>query len=218
QSRVKDRVRKLSSLQLYMQLNDPPQSRVKDRVRKLSSLQLYMQLNDPRPNFGYEPVDSRKNDSGNIWDYSDKEAAPATSWSTLPNRSLLCRPLPVGIGRSESTGRRQQAVYMPCNVSEEDQNNLLRILDNKESECMRLQMHKMGVDDFELLTMIGKGAFGEGGWTPEDHTLLCEAQKMYGNTWIEIAKVVSGTNKENNAADMNTNKGETTNGILLIGH
>lgn len=26
---------------------------------------------------------------------------------------------------------------------------------------MRLQRHKMGADDFELLTMIGKGAFGE---------------------------------------------------------
>ena len=26
---------------------------------------------------------------------------------------------------------------------------------------MRLQRHKMGVEDFELLTMIGKGAFGE---------------------------------------------------------
>ena len=26
---------------------------------------------------------------------------------------------------------------------------------------MRLQRHKMGADDFEPLTMIGKGAFGE---------------------------------------------------------
>lgn len=26
---------------------------------------------------------------------------------------------------------------------------------------MRLQRHKLGVEDFELLTMIGKGAFGE---------------------------------------------------------
>ncbi|XP_022864517.1 uncharacterized protein LOC111384471 [Olea europaea var. sylvestris] len=26
---------------------------------------------------------------------------------------------------------------------------------------MRIQRHKMGADDFELLTMIGKGAFGE---------------------------------------------------------
>ncbi|KAI3772972.1 hypothetical protein L6452_04168 [Arctium lappa] len=46
-------------------------------------------------------------------------------------------------------------------VSEEDQNNLLRFLEKKETEYMRLQRHKMGVDDFELLTIIGKGAFGE---------------------------------------------------------
>ena len=26
---------------------------------------------------------------------------------------------------------------------------------------MRIQRHKMGVDDFELLTIIGRGAFGE---------------------------------------------------------
>ncbi|GJY06089.1 hypothetical protein Tco_0373143, partial [Tanacetum coccineum] len=65
--------------------NDPhgfsyaAQSRVKDRVSKSSSLQLCMQLNDLSPNFGCEPVDSSKNDSGNIWDYSDNEAAPASS-------------------------------------------------------------------------------------------------------------------------------------------
>ncbi|CAN1270370.1 Serine/threonine-protein kinase CBK1 [Linum perenne] len=46
-------------------------------------------------------------------------------------------------------------------VSEEDQNNLLKFLEQKETEYMRLQRHKMGIDDFELLTMIGKGAFGE---------------------------------------------------------
>ncbi|KAM7254052.1 hypothetical protein ACFE04_031734 [Oxalis oulophora] len=46
-------------------------------------------------------------------------------------------------------------------VSEEDQNNLLKYLEKKETEYMRLQRHKMGADDFELLTMIGKGAFGE---------------------------------------------------------
>lgn len=77
-------------------------SRLKDRAWKPSSLQLCMQLNDPIPTFGstfYESFDSNKNNSGNIWDYSDSEAAPASSWSTLPNRSLLCRPLPVDIGR-----------------------------------------------------------------------------------------------------------------------
>ncbi|XP_068654721.1 uncharacterized protein [Aristolochia californica] len=48
-----------------------------------------------------------------------------------------------------------------ADVSEEEQNNLLKYLEKKETEYMRLQRHKMGVDDFEQLTMIGKGAFGE---------------------------------------------------------
>ncbi|XP_022771289.1 serine/threonine-protein kinase tricorner-like isoform X2 [Durio zibethinus] len=48
-----------------------------------------------------------------------------------------------------------------ADVSEQDQNNLLKFLEKKETEYMRLQRHKMGADDFELLTMIGKGAFGE---------------------------------------------------------
>ncbi|KAK4388135.1 Serine/threonine-protein kinase tricorner [Sesamum angolense] len=46
-------------------------------------------------------------------------------------------------------------------VSEEEQNNLLKYLEKKETEYMRRQRHKMGADDFEPLTMIGKGAFGE---------------------------------------------------------
>ncbi|EYU32562.1 hypothetical protein ABFS82_14G026400 [Erythranthe guttata] len=46
-------------------------------------------------------------------------------------------------------------------VTEEEQSNLLKYLEKKETEYMRLQRHKMGADDFEPLTMIGKGAFGE---------------------------------------------------------
>ncbi|KAL2332541.1 hypothetical protein Fmac_020122 [Flemingia macrophylla] len=42
---------------------------------------------------------SLESECGNIWDYSDSEAAPASSWATLPNRSLICRPLPIDIGR-----------------------------------------------------------------------------------------------------------------------
>ncbi|KAK8936320.1 Serine/threonine-protein kinase AtPK1/AtPK6 [Platanthera zijinensis] len=48
-----------------------------------------------------------------------------------------------------------------ADMSEEEQNNILKDLERKETEYMRLQRHKMGVDDFDLLTMIGKGAFGE---------------------------------------------------------
>ncbi|XP_028096692.1 tubby-like protein 8 isoform X2 [Camellia sinensis] len=75
---------------------------VRDRALKPSSLQLCMQMNEPDSNFGskiWDPVGSDNTGSVNIWDYSDSEAAPASSWSTLPNRSLLCRPLPVDIGR-----------------------------------------------------------------------------------------------------------------------
>lgn len=49
-------------------------------------------------------------------------------------------------------------------VSKEEQNNILKYLEKKETEYMRLQRHKMGPDDFEPLTMIGKGAFGEVCW------------------------------------------------------
>ncbi|XP_057783510.1 uncharacterized protein LOC131001209 isoform X2 [Salvia miltiorrhiza] len=48
-----------------------------------------------------------------------------------------------------------------ADVSAEEQNNILKYLEKKETEYMRLQRHKMGADDFEPLTMIGKGAFGE---------------------------------------------------------
>ncbi|XP_027346838.1 transcription factor MYB88-like [Abrus precatorius] len=34
--------------------------------------------------------------------------------------------------------------------------------------------------------------FKRGGWSPEEDRLLCEAQKLFGNRWTEIAKVVSG--------------------------
>lgn len=46
-------------------------------------------------------------------------------------------------------------------VPEEEQINLLKFLERKETEYMRIQRHKMGVDDFELLTIVGRGAFGE---------------------------------------------------------
>lgn len=46
-------------------------------------------------------------------------------------------------------------------VPVEEQMNLIRDLERKETEYMRLKRHKISVDDFELLTIIGRGAFGE---------------------------------------------------------
>ncbi|ESW22819.1 hypothetical protein PHAVU_005G183800 [Phaseolus vulgaris] len=56
------------------------------RVFKPSSLQFCMQMNNLQTSL-------------NIWDYSDSESAPASSWSTLPNKYLICRPLPLDVGR-----------------------------------------------------------------------------------------------------------------------
>ncbi|RWR82589.1 tubby-like protein 8 [Cinnamomum micranthum f. kanehirae] len=69
------------------------------RVLKPSSLQLCMQMNEPDSAFGSSLLGDDKSNPLNVWDFSDSEAAPASSWSTLPNRSLLCRPLPLDIGR-----------------------------------------------------------------------------------------------------------------------
>ncbi|KAL5714156.1 non-specific serine/threonine protein kinase [Ranunculus cassubicifolius] len=53
--------------------------------------------------------------------------------------------------------RRAQEAH----VSNEEQQEMLRNLERKETEYMRLQRHKVGIEDFELLTLIGRGAFGE---------------------------------------------------------
>ena len=42
-------------------------------------------------------------------------------------------------------------------VSEEEQVNILKELERKETEYMRLKRHKICVDDFDLLTIIGRG-------------------------------------------------------------
>ena len=60
---------------------------------KPSSLQLCMKMNEVDSTFGSKiwcPISSEPfNSSSHVWDFSDSEAAPASSWSTLPNRSVL---------------------------------------------------------------------------------------------------------------------------------
>lgn len=46
-------------------------------------------------------------------------------------------------------------------VPKEEQLNLIKDLERKETEFMRLRRNKICVDDFELLNIIGRGAFGE---------------------------------------------------------
>lgn len=53
--------------------------------------------------------------------------------------------------------RKVQEAQLPV----EEQDEMMRSLARRETEYMRLQRRKIGIDDFELLTVIGKGAFGE---------------------------------------------------------
>jgi len=46
-------------------------------------------------------------------------------------------------------------------VPTEERLNLIKDLERKETEYMRLKRHKICVNDFDLLTIIGRGAFGE---------------------------------------------------------
>ncbi|KAK6147680.1 hypothetical protein DH2020_018592 [Rehmannia glutinosa] len=59
-------------------------------------------------------------------------------------------------------------------VPEEERMNFLKDLERKETEYMRLKRNKITVDDFELLTIIGRGAFGE--------VRLCR-EKVTGNIY-----------------------------------
>lgn len=48
-----------------------------------------------------------------------------------------------------------------ADLSEEEHHNRIKDLERKETENMRLQRQRLGMDDFEPLTIIGRGAFGE---------------------------------------------------------
>ncbi|KAL0723614.1 hypothetical protein Bca4012_038213 [Brassica carinata] len=68
---------------------------------KQTSLQVCMQLNSEvdQGMKTWTSVDSEHSSSLKVWEFSDSEAAPASSWSTLPNRALLCKTLPLDVGK-----------------------------------------------------------------------------------------------------------------------
>ncbi|CAH9090130.1 unnamed protein product [Cuscuta epithymum] len=78
----------------------------------------------------------------------------------------------------------------------------------EEDDILREQIRVHGTDNWTIIASKFKDKttrqcrrrwftylnsdFKRGGWSPEEDMLLCEAQRMYGNRWTEIAKVVSG--------------------------
>lgn len=59
--------------------------------------------------------------------------------------------------------RRQllEKMLATSDVPEEEQMSMLKDLERKETEYMRLRRRRISVADFELLRIIGRGAFGE---------------------------------------------------------
>nr|XP_027093295.1 serine/threonine-protein kinase tricorner-like isoform X1 [Coffea arabica] len=66
-----------------------------------------------------------------------------------------------GLQDRKDRRRALQRKAEEANVSSEEQEEMLRNLERRETEYMRSQRHKVGIDDFEQLTIIGRGAFGE---------------------------------------------------------
>ncbi|KAI3465351.1 hypothetical protein Pfo_022014 [Paulownia fortunei] len=66
-----------------------------------------------------------------------------------------------GLQDRKERRRALQRRAQEAQVSSEEEERMLRNLEKRETEYMRLQRHKVGIDDFEQLTIIGKGAFGE---------------------------------------------------------
>ncbi|KAI7738328.1 hypothetical protein M8C21_012260, partial [Ambrosia artemisiifolia] len=78
----------------------------------------------------------------------------------------------------------------------------------EEDDILREQIRMHGTDNWAIVASKFKDKstrqcrrrwftylnsdFKKGGWSQEEDMLLCEAQKIFGNRWTEIAKVVSG--------------------------
>ena len=48
-------------------------------------------------------------------------------------------------------------------MPEDEQRKIMSELEKRESDYMRLQRQRLSADDFDPLTIIGRGAFGEVG-------------------------------------------------------
>jgi len=75
----------------------------------------------------------------------------------MRNQVLLFEFCYCSVFRRRALQRKVQESQLPA----EEQEVMMRNLERKETEYMRLQRRKIGIDDFEQLTVIGKGAFGE---------------------------------------------------------
>ncbi|XP_062020798.1 uncharacterized protein LOC133737206 isoform X2 [Rosa rugosa] len=79
-----------------------------------------------------------------------------------------------GLQDRQERRRALQRKVQEDQVPAEEQEEMMRNLARRETEYMRLQRRKIGIDDFEQLTVIGKGAFGEVEHVRSERNLLAE--------------------------------------------
>ncbi|KAL8137651.1 LOW QUALITY PROTEIN: hypothetical protein V2J09_003652 [Rumex salicifolius] len=103
-----------------------------------------------------------------------------------------------------------QTKHVDCEISAPPKQKERRIVTwtPEEDDILREQISIHGTDNWTIIASKFKDKttrqcrrrwytylnsdFKKGGWSPEEDVLLCEAQKVFGNRWTEIAKVVSG--------------------------
>lgn len=83
-------------------------------------------------------------------------------------------------------------------VPREEQINLIKDLERKETEYMRLKRHRICVDDFDLLTIIGKGAYGQVQLCREKSTGNIYAMKKLKKTDMLVRGQVEHVRAERN--------------------
>ncbi|KAK9276895.1 hypothetical protein L1049_006432 [Liquidambar formosana] len=96
----------------------------------------------------------------------------------------------------------------PCNEGTKQKERHIVTWTQQEDDILREQIGIHGTENWAIIASKFKDKttrqcrrrwytylnsdFKKGGWSPEEDMILCEAQKIFGNRWTEIAKVVSG--------------------------
>ncbi|KAL4315386.1 hypothetical protein HN51_069546 [Arachis hypogaea] len=106
--------------------------------------------------------------------------------------------------------QKQKQVVVVANNEESNKKKEHRIVmwTQEEDDILREQVGIHGTENWGIIASKFKDKttrqcrrrwftylnsdFKKGGWSPEEDMLLCEAQKLFGNRWTEISKVVPG--------------------------
>ncbi|RYR59828.1 hypothetical protein Ahy_A05g025805 isoform A [Arachis hypogaea] len=106
--------------------------------------------------------------------------------------------------------QKQKQVVVVANNEESNKKKEHRIVmwTQEEDDILREQVGIHGTENWGIIASKFKDKttrqcrrrwftylnsdFKKGGWSPEEDMLLCEAQKLLGNRWTEISKVVPG--------------------------